>query len=105
MRKEQFYEIFKQIFESIKGHDLEKQEKLIEDYPWSKKWLGRTSENAHLETVAEGSDPEWSEKEGTCPIREERGHRPLLSIFVTTSTGTTFFNLEPEGEEEYMIRI
>lgn len=104
MRKEQFYEVFLRIFESVRDYDFHKQEELIKEYPWSKRWLGRTSENAHLETVVMGADPKWDEKEGTCEIRKERGYRPLLSIFVTTSTGVIFFNLEPEGQEEYMIR-
>lgn len=104
MKKEKFQKVFKEIFTSIRNRDHETQARLMKEYPWSKRWLGRTSENAHLETVADGDGPEWVEKEGTCPFREERGFRPLLSIIVKTSTGSTYFNLEPEGEEEFMVR-
>jgi hypothetical protein len=103
MKKENILEIVRDMIMAEKGdHKLLKE--LIVNYPWTRKWLERTSSHAMFEIVTSGENIKIDEREFGSEIRKERGLRPLLQVWVESTTGSICINFEPSGKDGFKIR-
>jgi hypothetical protein len=103
MKKEHIFKIVEDMIKAEKGdHSLLK--KLIVNHPWTRKWLERTSSHAMFESIVSGENIKIKDKELGSELRKERGLRPLLQVWIRSTTGEICINFEPSGKDGFKIR-